>query len=41
LEDGKIIENGTHEELLKLNGKYAKLWRMQAGGFLPNISELD
>ncbi len=30
LENGKIIEDGTHDELLKINGKYAKLWRMQA-----------
>ncbi|HYC34682.1 MAG TPA: ABC transporter ATP-binding protein [Candidatus Paceibacterota bacterium] len=36
LEDGKIIEDGTHEELLGKNGKYAKLWNMQAGGFLPS-----
>lgn len=35
LVDGKIVENGTHDELLKLNGHYAKLWHMQAGGFLP------
>ncbi|MGE4574746.1 ABC transporter ATP-binding protein [Parachlamydia sp.] len=33
---GKIIEQGTHIELLKLNGQYATLWNMQAGGFLRN-----
>lgn len=32
---GHIIEDGTHEELLKLSGHYAKMWHMQAGGFLP------
>lgn len=32
---GRIIEVGTHHELLTLNGHYAQLWRMQAGGFLP------
>ncbi len=34
-DNGKIIEDGTHEELLLLDGYYAKMWRMQAGGFLP------
>jgi ATP-binding cassette subfamily B protein len=36
LEDGKIIEDGTHQELLQKNGKYAALWKMQSGGFLPD-----
>jgi ATP-binding cassette, subfamily B, bacterial len=33
--EGNIIEQGTHQDLLKLNGHYAKMWAMQAGGFLP------
>ncbi|KAA0443093.1 MAG: ATP-binding cassette domain-containing protein, partial [Candidatus Thioglobus sp.] len=30
LDDGKIIEQGTHEQLLSSNGKYAQLWKIQA-----------
>ena len=36
LEQGRIVEQGTHAELLQLNGHYAKLWRHQSGGFLPD-----
>lgn len=32
---GHIIEDGTHQELLALQGHYAQMWAMQAGGFLP------
>lgn len=32
--DGRVVEDGTHQELIKLNGHYAKLWKMQAGGFI-------
>jgi ATP-binding cassette subfamily B protein len=31
LDDGKIIEDGPHAELLKRGGKYAKLWNRQTG----------
>lgn len=34
LDSGKIIEEGNHEKLLELNGKYAELWNHQVGGFL-------
>lgn len=30
MEHGRIIETGTHEELLRQNGKYAKMWNVQA-----------
>jgi ATP-binding cassette subfamily B multidrug efflux pump len=39
LEAGRIVEEGTHAELLKLGGQYEKLWRHQSGGFIAN--ELD
>jgi ATP-binding cassette, subfamily B, multidrug efflux pump len=34
LEDGDIVETGTHQELLARGGIYAALWRRQSGGFL-------
>jgi ATP-binding cassette subfamily B multidrug efflux pump len=36
LEQGKIVESGTHSELLRLGGHYEKLWRHQSGGFIAN-----
>ena len=36
LEKGKIIEEGSHKELLSQNGTYAKLWTHQSGGFLED-----
>ncbi|MCX8711092.1 ABC transporter ATP-binding protein [Gilliamella sp. B3464] len=34
LDQGKIIEQGTHQQLLNKNGLYAQLWKHQSGGFL-------
>ncbi|MBU1344826.1 MAG: ABC transporter ATP-binding protein/permease [Proteobacteria bacterium] len=34
LDKGHIIEQGSHEELIKENGKYAKLYNTQAGGYI-------
>jgi ATP-binding cassette subfamily B protein len=37
--NGKIIEDGTHEALIAKAGHYARMWQMQAGGFLPEVEE--
>lgn len=34
LESGRVIEQGTHAQLLRKRGEYARLWNMQSGGFL-------
>jgi ATP-binding cassette, subfamily B, multidrug efflux pump len=34
LDQGRIVEEGTHADLLRRGGLYARLWRRQSGGFL-------
>jgi ATP-binding cassette subfamily B protein len=35
-DQGRIVEDGSHQSLLAREGFYHRLWTMQAGGFLPN-----
>ena len=41
LDKGRIIEEGSHAELLKKQGLYAKLWAHQSGGFLSEHVEWE
>ncbi len=34
---GRIVEEGSHASLLNEEGLYSKMWKMQAGGFLPEV----
>jgi ATP-binding cassette subfamily B protein len=36
MDEGKIVEEGTHDELVQRGGIYAELWNHQAGGFLQD-----
>ena len=34
LDNGMVIENGTHSELMSLNGRYAEMYLKQAGSYM-------
>ncbi|MEI9913418.1 MAG: ATP-binding cassette domain-containing protein [Candidatus Saccharibacteria bacterium] len=36
MDDGRIVEEGSHKELLDSNGTYARLWAHQSGGFIED-----
>ena len=36
LDEGRVVEEGSHEALLKAGGLYASLWQRQSGGFIAN-----
>lgn len=40
LDDGKVIEQGTHEELLSMQGRYYSLWKLQQGNILTANSRV-
>ena len=39
MKNGRIIECGQHNELLRRRGEYARLWKMQSGGFLQEDNQ--
>jgi ABC-type multidrug transport system fused ATPase/permease subunit len=36
IDDGRIVEDGTHDELIENRGVYASLWNSQVSGFIPD-----
>src|SRR6202035_1720216 len=41
LEHGRIVEQGTHGELIARDGRYAAMWRRQAGGFIDDAPDMQ
>ncbi|MFJ3905030.1 ABC transporter ATP-binding protein [Streptomyces sp. NPDC090025] len=39
LDRGRVVEQGSHQELLDADGAYAKLWQHQSGGFLDDTAD--
>jgi len=36
LDDGRIVEQGSHADLIAAGGQYASLWSHQSGGFMTD-----
>ena len=36
MDEGRIVETGSHDELMKSGGLYARLWERQTGGFIAS-----
>ncbi|MFC3205199.1 ABC transporter ATP-binding protein [Aquamicrobium soli] len=41
MDQGRIVEEGTHDELVAAGGLYAQLWQRQSGGFLLDEGPVD
>ena len=39
LDQGSIVEQGAHAQLLRADGHYAALWRHQSGGFIDAVEQ--
>jgi ABC-type multidrug transport system fused ATPase/permease subunit len=40
LEDGKVLELGTHDELMALGGRYREMFDLQASRFVPEETDV-
>ena len=41
MDQGRIVEEGSHAELIAHGGLYASLWKRQSGGFLALAADMD